>query len=67
MPTSIHRDQIGDFLRRGAQLVEVLPAPEYEQEHLVGARSIPIKRLTAETTADLDRFRPVIVYCWDSL
>jgi len=67
MPTPIGRAEVRELSRHRAQLVEVLPAPEYEEEHLVGARSIPLKQLTATTTADLDHTRPLIVYCWDSL
>ena len=67
MPTPIHRDQVLDLLSQRTQLIEVLPVPEYQEEHLVGARNIPLKRLTAETTTDLDHTRPVIVYCSDSL
>jgi rhodanese-related sulfurtransferase len=55
------------LLEEGAQLVEVLPAEEYEEEHLPGAISIPLKELDADSTAKLDKARPVIVYCWDYL
>ncbi len=48
-----------------AQLVEVLPAGEYEEEHLPGADNLPLKKLTAANAAHLDKSRPVIVYCWD--
>lgn len=48
-----------------AQLVEVLPAPEFEQEHLPGAINIPLKELNRETAMQLDRSRPVVVYCHD--
>ena len=51
----------------GGQLVEVLPRAEFDDEHLPGAISLPLKSLTAETSAVLDRSRPVIVYCWDGL
>jgi rhodanese-related sulfurtransferase len=67
MPTPIQRDRLRELLAQGAQLVEVLPKPEYDDEHLVGARNLPLKQLTAETTAPLDRSTPVVVYCWDSL
>ena len=50
-----------------AQLAEVLPVAEYEEEHLPGAVHLPLKQLTEETCRVLDRNRPVIVYCWDSL
>jgi phage shock protein E len=66
MPTPIDRDDVQRLVRRdGAQLVEVLPADEYEDEHLPGAVNIPLKALDVDTTRDLDRQRPVIVYCYD--
>jgi rhodanese-related sulfurtransferase len=49
----------------GVQLIEVLPASEYEQEHLPGARSLPLVDLTREVVAGLDRGQPVVVYCFD--
>lgn len=48
-----------------AQLVEVLPREEYDAEHIAGAISLPLRELTASTAAQLDRTRPVIVYCND--
>jgi rhodanese-related sulfurtransferase/CBS domain-containing protein len=55
------------LLDDGAQLVEVLPAEEYAEEHLPGAINIPLKRLDADSAAQLEKSRPVIVYCWDYL
>ncbi len=55
------------LLDQGAQLVEVLPEQEYAEEHLPDAINIPLKRLDADAAAQLDRSRPVIVYCWDGL
>ena len=66
MPTAIGRDQVRQLLAEGAQLVEVLPAAEYEEDHLPGARSIPLSKINRESAATLDAHRPVIVYCWDS-
>jgi rhodanese-related sulfurtransferase len=51
----------------GAQLVEVLPADEYAEEHLPGAITIPLKQLDADSAAQLAKSRPAIVYCWDYL
>lgn len=65
MPWEIDAAGVQRLLADGAQLVEVLPQDEFEEEHLPGAISIPIKTLNAQTTARLDRARPVIVYCWD--
>lgn len=50
-----------------AQVVEVLPREDYEQEHITGAINIPLKELTVEAVAGLDRTAPVIVYCNDFL
>lgn len=65
MPEAIDRERVQELARGGAQLVEVLPAEEYEDEHLPGAVNIPLKELDAESVAQLDRARPVIVYCYD--
>jgi rhodanese-related sulfurtransferase len=65
MPTRVEADELRSLLDSGAQLIEVLPEDEYEEEHLPSALSIPLKRLDASTTAGLDRAAPVVVYCWD--
>ena len=67
MATPVTLPELQELIGRGAQLVEVLPAAEYAEAHLPGAVNIPLKQLTAQTTAGLDRTRPVVVYCWDSL
>ncbi len=63
----IDREELQRLLAAGAQLVEVLPPPEYEEEHLPGAVNIPLKQLNQETVVQLDRGRPVIVYCHDDI
>ena len=65
MPTRIDREQVQKLTANGAQLVEVLPPEEYEDEHLPGAINIPLKTFDAVTTRQLDPQRPVIVYCYD--
>ena len=66
-PSAIDRDEVVRLLREEqAQLVEVLPSDEYEDEHLPGAINIPLKVLDAGAAAQLDPARPVIVYCYDS-
>ncbi len=67
MPESIDLAELKRLLDRGAQLVEVLPPAEYTEEHLPNAVNIPLKTLDAGTAAQLDRTRPVVVYCFDSL
>ena len=65
--TPVSRDEVRRLVEAGAQLVEVLPREEFDDEHLPGAINLPLKSLTAGTAAELDRSRPVIVYCWDGL
>ena len=63
MATSIWRDEVQRLTREeAAQLVEVLPPPMFEDEHIEGAVNIPVKQLDRETTSGLDKDRPVIVY-----
>ena len=64
MPTRIERDELQALTGHGAQLVEVLPADEHDWAHLPDAVSLPLKELDARA-GQLDRSRPVIVYCHD--
>ena len=66
MPIAIFRDEVRRLVQEeGAQLVDVLPREEYEDEHLPRAINIPFKELDGETIAQLVRDAPVIVYCHD--
>lgn len=66
MPGSIDRDEVRRLINEeDAQLVEVLPATDYEKEHLIGAINIPLKELDERAPHELERERPVIVYCND--
>lgn len=63
----VDRRDVQALVARGAQLVEVLPPDEFDEEHLPGAVHVPLKGLSLEAVARLDRARPVVVYCWDAL
>ena len=65
MPTSIDRDRLQQLIAQKAQLIEVLPAEEYGEDHLPGARSLPLAQIDAGSAQTIERGRPVIVYCWD--
>jgi rhodanese-related sulfurtransferase len=68
MPAAVTRHDVRRLVEAGAQLVEVLPRDEYDEEHLPGAIHLPLKSLTRQAAAAaLDVARPVIVYCWDAL
>lgn len=65
MPHFIYRKEVQRLMAAGAQVVEALPAEDYEDEHLPGAINLPLKTLTRETASRLDRNRAVITYCDD--
>ncbi len=63
MPTSIAREEVQRLIsEEAAQLVEVLPSQEYQDEHIEGAINLPLKRLNRDTAGRLDNARPIIVY-----
>lgn len=66
MPQDVTRSELQRLLDSDAQLVEVLPADEYDEDHLPGAVNIPLRQLDAEARGALDPRRPVVVYCWDT-
>ncbi len=67
MVTSIDTEATRRQHEAGAQLLEVLPADNYREEHLPGAVNIPLPELTREkAAAELDPKRPVVVYCFDT-
>lgn len=45
-----------------AQVVDVLPDREYNESHIPGAISLPLRHLAAETVSVLRRDKPVVVY-----
>jgi hypothetical protein len=49
------------YVEMHAQVVEVLPAAEYEDEHVAGAISIPLKELDEQAPRLLEHGRPVIL------
>ena len=66
MPESIdHNEVLRLIAEESAQLVEVLPAQEFGEEHVTGAINIPLKELDERAPLELERERPVIVYCND--
>ena len=65
MAKLVDREIVRELVKQGAQLVEVLPAEEFAEEHLPGAISHPLRQLDEEA-AQVDRKRAVIVYCWDA-
>jgi rhodanese-related sulfurtransferase len=67
MTERIELAELQRLIGEQAELVEVLPPAEYAEAHLPGAINIPLKQLDRQSTAELDRSRPVVVYCYDYL
>jgi rhodanese-related sulfurtransferase len=63
--THIERERLMELVKAGAQLVEVLPAAEYAEEHLPGAMNIPLREIDQVAPERLERNAPVVVYCSD--
>jgi rhodanese-related sulfurtransferase len=61
-----HREVLA-MLSAGAQIVDVLPAQEYNGAHVKGAVHIPLPRILADAPMLLDRSQRTVVYCRDSL
>lgn len=66
MAQDIDRDRVRRLMEQGAQIVDVLPAREFGEDHLPGAINLPLRKIEADATRVLDASRPVVVYCDDS-
>ncbi len=63
----IQHRELAEMVATGAQIVEVLPSHEYNAAHIRGAIHVPLGRILRDAAAALDRDRPLVVYCRDSL
>jgi rhodanese-related sulfurtransferase len=62
----LQRHELQELMEKGAQVVEVLPREEFEEDHLPGAVNLPLRKIETEAASKLDKAGPVVVYCWDS-
>jgi rhodanese-related sulfurtransferase len=58
----ISRDEAQKLIEDGAQLVDVRTEHEWEAGRIAGATHLPLAEL-AERAAEIDRDRPVVLYC----
>ena len=65
MAREISRERVRLLMDEDAQIVDVLPASAYSQDHLPGAINLPLRRIETEAKRVLDPSRPVVVYCAD--
>jgi rhodanese-related sulfurtransferase len=64
----IDRAELLELLQGSLQLVEVLPADEFEGSHIPGAINLPLTDLSEQRArAVLSTAEPVVVYCQDQL
>jgi rhodanese-related sulfurtransferase len=66
MPRQIDLEGLLRLMDHGAQVIEVLPAREYGEDHIPGAINLPLRRIETEARGLLDPDRPIVVYCADS-
>jgi rhodanese-related sulfurtransferase len=62
-----HRELAAMLASGTAQIVDVLPSHEYNTAHIRSAIHIPLGRILHDASVKLNRNRPVVVYCRDSL
>jgi rhodanese-related sulfurtransferase len=67
LPITIERDEVQRLVGEGAQLVDVLPREAYDELHIAGAISLPLRELDRRTATRLAPSDPVITYCNDFL
>ncbi|HKB51418.1 MAG TPA: rhodanese-like domain-containing protein [Solirubrobacterales bacterium] len=58
----VSRDEAQKLIGEGAQLVDVRADHEWEAGRIAGATHVPLAEL-AERTGEIDKDRPVVVYC----
>jgi rhodanese-related sulfurtransferase len=66
MTRQIDLEELRRLMDHGVQVVDVLPAREYGEDHIPGAVNLPIRRIETEARQVLDPDRPIVVYCADS-
>jgi rhodanese-related sulfurtransferase len=63
---TLYADEVENFIKENSEgdyvLLDVRQPGEYEQEHLPGAKLIPLPQL-ADSLEELDAAKPIIVYC----
>jgi rhodanese-related sulfurtransferase len=66
MVQEVQREEAQGLIERRAQVVDILPAEEFAEDHLPGAINLPLRKIETDAVHALHPDRPVLVYCWDS-
>lgn len=66
MPGQIDLEGLRRLMDQGAQVIDVLPAREFGEDHIPGAINLPLRRIETEARQVLDPDRPTVIYCGDS-
>jgi len=48
MAREVDRERVRGLMEQGAQIIDVLPAQDYGEDHLPGAINLPLRRIEAE-------------------
>lgn len=60
----IKQDELDAHLKRGAILVDVRTAQEYQQGHIPGAVNLPLNSITGDNhLSDILSEKPIVLYC----
>ncbi len=65
MTARVDAREAEELIAGGAMLIDVLPATVFRQEHLPGARSLPLDEFRPEQVEPWDRAATLLVYCHD--
>jgi rhodanese-related sulfurtransferase len=65
MPVRVDAKEAQRLLADGVPFVDVLPPDVFAQEHLPGARNVPLATFEPAQLDSLDRAEPLLVYCFD--
>jgi rhodanese-related sulfurtransferase len=66
MSRAIDLEGMRRLMDEGAQVVDVLPAREFGEDHIPGAINLPLRKIETEAAQVLDPDHPIVVYCADT-
>jgi rhodanese-related sulfurtransferase len=66
MSRQIDLEGLRRLMDQGAQVVDVLPARAFGEDHIPGAVNLSLRSIETEARQILDAHRPTVVYCGDS-
>jgi rhodanese-related sulfurtransferase/CBS domain-containing protein len=62
----IGHKEVQRLIEQGAQVLDALPADDYEKQHIAGALNVPLEEFSNDSIRDLDPIKPTVTYCFDN-